>query len=243
MQLIILGIINEWYECKEDDTIRSSLFSCITNSVHVYRSIVYDWVGGMPSGNPLTTLLNCMYNSLAFRYCWYRQDIDRPRFNTGVKLLVMGDDNIFAVHPAYRDFNELTLPSLMSEIGLTYTPEDKEALLEQPFRTLEQIEFLKRRFKFEPLVSAFIAPLRFSVIKEMIEWTKKGSEGDKITVENVITALREASLHGQEIYDEYISKVVPPTVDHFPNIQPSEPWKMSHSTRMFEVLGSKTFFL
>jgi len=243
LQLLILELINGWYEDPSTDHIRRSLFSCITNSVHVYRGIVYDWVGGMPSGNPLTTLLNCLYNSLAFRYCWYRQDPSRPRFQTCVKLLVMGDDNIFSVHPQYRDFNELTLPPLMAEVGLIYTPEDKEALLEQPFRSLEQIEFLKRKFKFEPLVGAFIAPLRFSVIKEMIEWTKKGSEGDKITVENVITALREASLHGKEAYDNYVSLVVNETIRHFPGIQPSEPWIMSHSSRMFEVLNSRTFFL
>lgn len=243
IQLLILDLINEWYDTFQDDHIRRGLFTCITHSVHVYRGIVYEWVGGMPSGNPLTTLLNCMYNSLAFRYCWYRQDYNRPIFDSKVKLLVMGDDNLFSVHHDYHDFNELTLPDLMKEIGLKYTPEDKTALLETPFRSLEDIEFLKRSFVFEPLVSSYIAPLRFSVIKEMIEWTKKGSESDKITVENVVTALCEASLHGKERYDAYSKLVIPLVKGHFPTMEPSKPWIVPHADRMYGVLNSRTFFL
>lgn len=244
LQLNMLNIINEWYGYDPVGVeIRTNLFSCITYSTHVYRGIVYEWSGGMPSGNPLTALLNCMYNSIAFRYCWYRQDLDRPRFDTSVKLCVMGDDNIFSVHADYQNFNELTLPALMLEIGLVYTPEDKTSLLEHPFRALEEIEFLKRSFKFESLVGGYIAPIRFSVIEEMIQWTKKGSTGDEICVENVITGMREASLHGKARYDEYCSIVIPKIISHYPNIVPSEPYKMPQQERLYRVLNSTTFFL
>jgi hypothetical protein len=66
-----------------------------------------------------------------------------------------------------------------------------------PFRSLNECEFLKRSFYLDRTLNRWIAPLRESAIAEMLNWTKKGKEGDQITLDNLCFALREFSLHGK----------------------------------------------
>lgn len=131
----------------------------------------------------------------------------------------------------------------MSHWGLIYTPEDKKSLLVHPARRLDQLEFLKRKFKLDETYLQYVAPLRFSVLEEMIQFSKRGSTSDRICVDNCIIAIREASLHSKEEYDNFSSKVVAAVTKALPFVTPSEPWIMSYNRRKDLVLKSDTFFL
>ena len=67
----ILDLINEWYDDGEENAqIRRVLWEEVYNSKHISGSNVYWWTHSLPSGHPLTTVINSVYNNLAFRYCW-----------------------------------------------------------------------------------------------------------------------------------------------------------------------------
>jgi len=204
----ILVLINKWYnDSAENQRIRSIMWLDVVNSTHVRGSSVYRWWGSLPSGHPLTPVINCLYNFFAFRYCWYRANHNDLAslwdFDTFVALIVLGDDNTFSTHPLFEDvFNEHTIPAFMSEINLTYTPEHK-GVSSGVFRNIQEVEFLKRSFIKSPDSDRYLAPLRLSVILEMIYWTKKHKSFD-ITVDNVETCFRELALHGKDTFNKHV---------------------------------------
>ena len=66
-------------------------------------------------------------------------------------------------------------------------------------RRLDEVEFLKRSFRFEDLIARWVAPLRPSVILEMPQWIHQSSDPIRQTVETLETAWREACLHEEQM--------------------------------------------
>lgn len=199
----ILDIINDWYDDGEENRIiREVLFLEIMFSRQIFGGEVLQWPSSMPSGNPLTSILNTMYVHLCFRYCWIRAT-DNYEFNKHVYLLVLGDDNVFSVSPQFgKIFNELTLTPLMAELGLVYTNDKKVASVYE-FRDITEIEFLKRGFRYCDVAGRYVAPHRLEAILEVPYWTRKGSLRENITLSNFDFTIRELTLHGREIYEHH----------------------------------------
>lgn len=182
------------------------LWSEVTNSWHLNRNKVVAWTSSLPSGHPMTAIINSMYNCLAFRYCFYRAVNNCPillsNFSSFVYMCALGDDNVFSVHPNFRNvFNEITICGFMKELGLTYTSELKE-VSSVPLRQIEDISFLKRSFRKDSVRNIYVAPLELSVILEMPYWTKK-NDSLFISRTNVETSLSELTLHGEDIFKEF----------------------------------------
>lgn len=208
IHLAILDIINRWYDDGESNCrIRYLLWQEIVNSKHVSGDLVYEWNGGMPSGNPATTIINCMYNEFAFRLCWCRMGLDPFLFSKYVYAIFYGDDNLFSVHPKFRDvFNEISLAKYMKDLGLEYTTELKMAAT-VPMRNLDEVEFLKRSFVFDKVIRRWIAPLRLDVVLEIPSWTSK-TNGLQITVDNIKCSLRELALYDRDTYEIWRNNIV-----------------------------------
>jgi hypothetical protein len=119
-----------------------------------------------------------------------------------VELHVLGDDNAWTVDPKYHHlFNELTLPQLMAQIGLTYTTELKaDAVV--PFRRVYEINYLKRSFRYEELLGAHVAPLALETVTEIPLWTKTGNPHDTFK-SNLETYFKELSLHDKDTWNKY----------------------------------------
>lgn len=207
----ILDMINKWYDDgPENSLIRTMLWMDVVNSTHVRGNCIYRWSGSLPSGHPLTTLINVVYNAFAFRYCWFRINNNDMtslwNFDRFVFLMVLGDDNQFSVDEIYCDvFNEKTIPPYMLEFGLVYTPESKgEAIVS--LRDLTQVEFLKRKYRWDDNLRRYVAPLQLNVILETPYWRQKHC-GDDIVMDNVEFSLRELTLHGKEVFDEWYPKI------------------------------------
>nr|QJI52026.1 MAG: nonstructural polyprotein [Dicistroviridae sp.] len=203
----ILQIINEWYgDSQENQNIRRVLWLELTNSKHIQGNCVYEWYTSLPSGHPLTSIVNNMYNGIAFRYCWIRSrgnKSDRYDFDKYVYLITLGDDNVFSVHQRYRnEFNEVVVGKYMSELGLAYTSELKNELNEV-LRPLTGVEFLKRSWRYEPIVRRYVSPLRLDGVLDTLSWTKRGNQCDVITRDKVDNCMRELSLHGVEVFNEW----------------------------------------
>jgi hypothetical protein len=228
IHLSILDIINRWYDDgPQNCRIRYLLWQEIVNSKHVSGDLVYEWNGAMPSGNPATTIINCMYNEFAFRLCWMRMGFEPYEFSKCVYVIFYGDDNTFSVNVHYRDyFNEISLAKYMSDLGLVYTTELK-SVASVPFRELSEIEFLKRSFVFDETIRRWTAPLRLDVVLEIPCWTTK-TNGLQITVDNIKCTLRELALYDKETYDLWRSKIVGAFEKTVPQCSETEEFYYSH---------------
>jgi hypothetical protein len=90
----------------------------------------------------------------------------------------------------------------MKAIGLTYTTETKDNAI-FPFRNIEDVEFLKRKFIWDHNASTTLAPLRLDVVLDIPRWTKMGAQSHSITVSNTVEAMRELSLHSKDTFNHW----------------------------------------
>lgn len=210
----LIDIINNWYsDSEENQRVREILFMETWNSFHINSGLTLEWVKSLPSGHPLTTIINCMFNSIAFRMA-FGKCFDSPnaitRFRENVELVVYGDDNIASVsEKAAEHFNYYTLTTSMAYFGLTYTTETKEQVSSK-FRSLEDVDFLKRGFSL--VNGKYIAPLRWDTVRQMVNWYRKGIDEGSRQVANVECALREATLHGENEF-ELLRKACKPMLE------------------------------
>jgi len=151
---------------------------------------------------------------------WQFSSYDIKLFNANCYLAAGGDDSIATVAKPFREhFNEMTMPYLMACCGMKYTTETKGAA-EFEGRTLDSVEFLKRGFVYDRSLGKWIAPLRKTAIAEMMNWTKKGMEGDQIAVDNILNALREISLHEKPMFDQWRFDLLAIKQKWYPDIEP-----------------------
>lgn len=234
----VLDIVNNWYGYGDltATNIRTQLWAEITNSKHVFNNVVYEWFSSMPSGNPMTAIINTIANNLIFRIAFQFADLDIDCFNDNVYMVALGDDNAFSVSEAYREnFNEFTLKDLMSQCGFVYTTEFKEDAVTK-FRSLCNVEFLKRTFRYDKSLGLWLSPLRLEAITEMLNWTKKGPIGDQIAVDNAVIALRELTLHGKEVYDYWFCTLTELAGSLYPDVHSNGDYVCDH----FEALKKVT---
>jgi hypothetical protein len=203
----ICHMINRWYDDgPENCAIRKLLFLEIVNSKHIFGDLVVEWFSSLPSGHFLTIVVNTIYNHINYRMVWMLCDLPISRFNENVYLLAVGDDSTFTVSPEYAErFNEISISDHMPSLGMTYTTELK-GIATIPLRELEEVEFLKRSFRRDPIECVYLGPLRLEVILEMINWTKR-KDSINITCDNIDIALDELSLYPEPIFNDYARKI------------------------------------
>nr|UQB76000.1 non-structural polyprotein [Flumine dicistrovirus 15] len=206
--MAICDLINMWYKDSNSEA-RRQLFMCIARSWHIVGDEVFEWEGGMPSGNPLTSIINTIINEVLMRYSYESlvPNTQETPFDSHVVAAYVGDDNAVGVSERVLPyFNEIALCNFMPTIGYTYTSETKETSLE-PTRPYTSIEFLKRKFRFEPLLGIHVAPIREETLIEMVQWTNN-TDPDNIIASKVQTVVREYSLHGEEIFKQRVPMIL-----------------------------------
>jgi len=212
----ILDAINDWYDDGEENiAIRYTLWTHIVNAVHLCGKTVWQANHSQPSGCPLTAVLNSIYGAVIVRMgyleCAKKQLgaglASMECFNKFVAMVAYGDDNLIAVSQLIVEwFNQTTLTDALLVFGHVYTDELKTGQI-VVIRDLEQVNYLKRKFKFCDVLQRHVAPLDMDVILEIPQWTKKGTQSMDITMANVDVALRELSLHGREKFDEWMPRL------------------------------------
>lgn len=189
------------------------VFECMKEDLAAPRVIVGKFVyqndHGLPSGHPFTTVMNSLFNMLAFRMAWttlMREQTESAlacarRMSFDVMLKVYGDDNIAGISDGVCErFNQHTLTPAFKSLGLTFTSDDKEDANPKKYRTLEECTTLKRGYRYEPVLGKVVAPLDLRTLMEVCYYTKAGGEEESITRDNVERTLRELALHGEATY-------------------------------------------
>lgn len=214
----ILDIILDFYArygaTEEEQTIRRHLWYCLTRSMVIGRNgCVFRLFNSQPSGNPFTTIINILFNSIVFRMAYADIMMECPDlkrdifdFENDVHFMSYGDDNIANINPdIIHVFNMKTISAAMAKYGLTYTDETKNDVL-LPAKRLEEVGFLKRGFrKVNEAGRRWVAPLDIDTVKEMVMWVRRSDEDMKkqILSDVLEISLREMVLHGVKEYDDW----------------------------------------
>lgn len=215
----VYDIIDRWYRergaTEESCTVRRVLWEEVVNSVHINGKLLYMWIGSLPSGLALTTVVNTLYNNMIVKIAAFRASGRDMKFfsqiSSFVKPVAYGDDGIMAIkHSIISWFNQNALTRELALCGMTYTDETKSADgVTAPYSVIYGRTFLKRTFaKRYELEDRIVGPLELDSIREMILWTKKGPFEYSTQCSNVDFVLRELALHGSEIYQEYAPKIL-----------------------------------
>lgn len=202
--------IDSWYSDGNTE-IRRVLWCEITSSLHIHGDHVYQWVSSNPSGQPLTTLINNLYNHYVANYVWYKvHDFDilmLSKFYDNVYYITLGDDNLFSVCLSKLEiFNEKAMEAHCPDLGMKYTSETKTSA--KDMRLITDVAFLKRKFRYEVLYDRYAAPLDLDVILEIPYWITSGEDNHSRLHDNVNTSLRELALHSKEVFNEWCPKIV-----------------------------------
>lgn len=184
----------------------------IMNAVYLLSDHLYMNTHSLPSGCPATTILNSWYNSTICAITMYeavkKRNLNAMHYRSFYRLLVYGDDNLFALSPVLCDDDiSSDITGTMKLLGMTYTSGTKKGDI--VFTDLWSNEILKRTFKLNSKLSRYVMPLRVSVIMECLNWDRKKSFQDKIIQfqQNVEFVTRELALHGQEVFEQNFGKV------------------------------------
>jgi len=203
--------INEWYgDGEENQQIRAILWKELINSIHIEGDNIYFWTHGHPSGHPLTAILNSLYNSVVCRIVFILcarkvgKIVNMKDFNENVSMISYGDDNVLNISERVVGwFNQHTMTETFSEIGMEYTDELKSSATDaKAFRTLDEVSFLKRKFRYDQERSIYTAPLEYGVCMEMVNWIRGELDPEEACGVNCQTSAMELSLHGREIFEK-----------------------------------------
>jgi hypothetical protein len=209
-------LANEFYNDGEENAlVRHVLLTDVYNSVHICNDSVYMMTHSQPSGNPATTPLNCFINSMGLRMCFAicakqaKVKMTMRDFEKHVSMVSYGDDNVINFSDIVCEwYNMETIAAAFKQLGFTYTDELKGANGEVPrWRNIKEVQYLKRKFRYDEKRKVWEAPLCMDTILEMPNWCRGGldiQEGTKLNCEN---AIMELSMHEESIFNEWSKKI------------------------------------
>ncbi|AAK72220.1 non-structural polyprotein [Taura syndrome virus] len=193
-------IVTDWYgDDAENGLIRHTLLEYLFNATWLMNGKVFQLNHSQPSGNPLTTLINCVYNMIIFRYVYLLAQRENgfpmtlSGFTTNVACIFYGDDSLCSVSDKVSEwFNQHVITRLMAATGHEYTDETKSGS-PPPYRSLSEVTFLKREFVLRD--HFWIAPLSRNTIEDMCMWSRKNIDAQDALLQTTRIASFEASLH------------------------------------------------
>lgn len=195
-------------------------------STHVCDGNFYRWAGSLPSGHPLTITFNCLYLSVAFRCAWLYNGNQLKDFRDNVSLITYGDDSILSVKEAYIDsFDHAHIAQGMASIGLSYTDAQKRDTDKCPrYKSIEEITFLKRAFRYDPLLGQTVAPLKLESILERVCWSSTKGDDKELMLARCNDSLQDLVLHGKETWEKYGPNIVDAYENEYNDVLPYPTW-------------------
>jgi len=207
----IMEKINDWYGDDADAQLtRAALWEHICNADILVRGEVIRKTHSQPSGNPLTVIINSIFNGIVMRiaYMLLKKEQGMPAvcdYRKYVTEIIYGDDDIKSVKREITSwFNQLTLTDALASFGLTYTDEGKTGIIPK-FKPLVDVAFLKRKFVIQD-DGTFLAPMDLENALEITNWIR-GKALRTSTLENCEQAIAELALHPQHVYEHWSSRI------------------------------------
>lgn len=131
--------------------------------------------GYQPSGFYDTVSNNSIRGMLMKLYFFAVETGDPENYFKHCMGYVCGDDTIDAVDPEMCEvYNGVTYQKFCKEhYNMPFTPTTKNATIEK-FVTTQDMSFLKRKYRFHPVLNRYVAPLDLDSIRKTLMWTIPG---------------------------------------------------------------------
>jgi hypothetical protein len=187
-----------------------------------YNGTLMRFHGTNPSGQNMTVYINSIVNSLLFRYCFFKVypleslgelgtkvGLDRPaRFRDVMSLITYGDDAACGADINCDKFNHVVMADILKEIDIVFTMPDKTSD-PRPYMSLSELDFLKRRFRWEPALNRYVGPLAEDSIMKSLHAVVESSAltPREVACQNIDGALREWFFHGREVFDTRLEQM------------------------------------
>lgn len=192
------------YTQEELEIMRTLATEVLFPVVHMNGDI-FKLFGSMTSGNSLTTIGNCMCNSLLHRICYFglakKLNIEVPPFKTVSSLMTYGDDCADSVRPGFDWFNHTNRQEFFAKHNIVYTMavKDQDSV---PFINIYELSFLKRTPRYDEEMDAVLGPLdETSIFKSLQFITKSQLSALESAAVNMDNALAAWFFHGREKYE------------------------------------------
>jgi hypothetical protein len=223
----ILDTINRWYSqkpgwSKEDDVVRKVLWEDLIHSRHLTGTgpqlkHLVQWHKSLPSGHPLTTVVNSMYSLLTITASYMKLTGDAVNMWDHVFINTFGDDNVTGVDDETCEvFNQVTLgPVLHEAFGLTYTPALKDGV-PVAYTTIDRISFLQRGFLEDDDTDSFfvkcpnvgwVAPLNPNSFMYTPYWYRNARDPKADIADNCDKLVCELALHTESKWNEVFPRL------------------------------------
>jgi len=200
---VVKGIINP---PPEDAIIIDTLWEEMVETFHLSFNMVHLVKHGNPSGNPYTTVINCLVNFMYHWFCFMRitGNSSLRSFQEEVAIFVFGDDVIFSKTPTSL-FTFNAVAPIMLELGQEYTNIAKDGKTSD-MKELSEIKFLKRSF-VKLSDGVFLAPVDPESIEQQFNYTNILKDDVLAIQAQLEEALLEAATHPKEYYSTFTSKI------------------------------------
>jgi len=161
-------------------------------------SEIYQKVGSLPSGHPLTSILNSIYNKVIFISGWIDAfgDATLVDLESNLTLFVYGDDNIFSTSRRFQSFDFDHMVSVAEGFGMKYVVATKDG-------EAGDVQFLKRNFVLRD--GYCYAALNVDSIEDMLNWRKKTTTDEEHLQAVVPCVMREAVAHGFDYFQHIVT--------------------------------------
>ncbi|AQX56710.1 polyprotein [kunsagivirus C1] len=172
------------------------LFQPILISTHIVGSNEIVVEGGMPSGCPITTIMNTLCNVVMTHYCMLLLD---P--NSDFWPVAYGDDLILSTRKPID--TELYCKIMNEEFGMILTGADKTTTVQAvpPM----SVDFLKRRMHYTPEFPLPVPVLPLDSLLSRICWCR----GETEFKQQLESFSYEVALYGQSVYERIRVQLMP----------------------------------
>lgn len=209
----ICDFINGWYDDGPINArIRKVLFMELTHSRHLggtgkNQCFIYQWNRSLPSGHPLTTVVNSIYSLFTLVATYISITGDYTGFWEHVSAVTYGDDNVVNPDDKVSEvYNQVTVSDAMQrELGMVYTSGQKDGKLE-PYTDISKITFLQRGFRVE--AGEVYSPLKLESFLFTPYWCKNKLLKDGIVIDCMEKSLEELSQHDEELWLKYAPLII-----------------------------------
>jgi len=198
----VLDVVNDWY-ADGNNNVRMVLWAELVDALHLFRNTIYQVGQGNPSGNPMTTILNSVYQYLAWVYVVVRMGFSTQDFVDKCFLVTYGDDNVMSVFEKFLDPAQLV--EGFASIGMELTAESKTDTF--GYKRIGDVRFLKRAFRYDDLVCRYLAPMPLELVVEITYWMHKGHHWRELQAQVCDTFARELAHHEEKIFVDLLKKL------------------------------------
>jgi len=184
----------------------------MVNSRVVAGEDVYLVPFGNPSGNAITTTINCYANAFLVRLVWLIYQRSRgckatmAHFKKVLRDFNYGDDLLLALNRLFDpEFDLVAFCNVAKSLGIRMTSADKTG--DPRFGKITDVRFLKRKFARPDWSGGrYIAQIDERTLRELTNWNPK-KNGDAVLETNLAVSDRFAAHYGKEYYDEHVRRV------------------------------------